>query len=323
MIASGLGCPRMPSRSRRPVAFLLALALAAPAGAPAQAPAAVPGASLAGGWSGWAKLVNDWPGQACRYEGGPDAVSVRMELGVDAGRLRGSVAIDLPAEAGSGCPPLRKRYDIAEAAAGPDTLAFTDSGGNEWTLAVRRGQTVLQGLLAWRPGGAEAPLAEGFTRPDGVRPTARLSGEVRLRRGEQGAAEPAAEPAAPAAEPPAPSAAGGGAPAPAGGGRHLSNLGLIVGANVVGLGILYGVNKAGKGSSESGTVTCSPRVCIVGPTINDPCFCENNVVSGAPCGTTQAGAPIGAPCNGTSVPCQVGLSCNSGICEDRFGRCQF
>jgi hypothetical protein len=64
-------------------------------------------------------------------------------------------------------------------------------------------------------------------------------------------------------------------------------------------------------------------VCIVGPTINDPCFCENNVVSGASCGTTQAGVPIGAPCNGTSLPCQVGLSCNSGICEDRFGRCQF
>ena len=61
----------------------------------------------------------------------------------------------------------------------------------------------------------------------------------------------------------------------------------------------------------------------MGATINDPCFCEGNVVSGASCGTTSGGAPIGAPCDGSDVPCQASLSCNSGICEDRFGRCPF
>jgi hypothetical protein len=97
---------------------------------------------------------------------------------------------------------------------------------------------------------------------------------------------------------------------------------IIIGANVVGLGLLYGVNKLGKGSSESGVVTCSPRTCIVGA-INEPCYCEGNVLSGASCGTTTTGAPLGSPCDGKSVPCQAGLSCNSGICEDRFGRCPY
>ncbi len=125
----------------------------------------------------------------------------------------------------------------------------------------------------------------------------------------------------------APTGSAEGAPAPPGhtsAGRHAGHLALVVGANVVALGLLYGVNELGKGSSESGVVTCSPRVCIVGPTINDPCFCEGNVVSGVSCGTTlPSGAPIGAPCDGRTVLCQATLSCNSGICEDRFGRCQF
>jgi hypothetical protein len=177
---------------------------------------------------------------------------------------------------------------------------------------------VLQGLLAWRQGGADQPLAEGFAGPGGQRPAARLSGEVRLRRGAGEAAT--GEPAAGA---PGPSPEGApAAPAPSiGAGGHAKNLGIILGANVVGLGLLYGVNELGKGSSESGVVTCSPRVCIVGATINDPCYCEGNVVSGAPCGTTDGGAPQNAPCDGVGVPCQSGLSCNSGVCQDRDGRC--
>jgi hypothetical protein len=225
------------------------------------------------------------------------------------------VAIDLPAEAGSGCPPLRKRYAVAQATQGAGTVSFTDSGGNEWTLSLRERDTLLQGLLAWHPGSQEEPLAEGFAGPDGLRPTTRLNGEVRLKRG--GEVEPAAAAPTPAAE-------GAAAPPPhTGVGQHAGHLGLVIGANVVALGLLYGVNKVGKGSSESGVVTCSPRVCIVGATINDPCFCEGNVVSGVSCGTTVSGAPLGAPCDGTSVPCQATLSCNSGICEDRFGRCQY
>jgi hypothetical protein len=304
--------------SRRLAALVLAVSLAAPAG-PAQEPTAEEptaraGAGLAGTWAGWAKLTNDWPGLACRYEGGPETTSVRVELGDVDGMLRGSVAVDLPAEPGSGCPPLRKRHAIGETMQAPGTLSFVDSGGNEWTLAVRRSGTVLQGLLAWRQGGPEQPLAEGFTAPGGQRPAARLSGEVRLRRGAEDA--PAEETAPAAAE---------GTPAAAtpktGAGGHAKNIGIILGANVVGLGLLYGVNKAGKGSSESGVLTCSPRTCIVGPTINDPCYCEGNVVSGASCGTTEGGQPLNAPCVVPTEPCQSGLSCNSGFCQDRDGRC--
>jgi len=300
-------------RSRRLLAGALAVALAFPAPGLAQEPAS-PVGGLAGGWAGWAKLTNDWPGLPCRYDSGPGDTPVRLELATEAGRLRGSVAIDLPAAEGSGCPALRKRYAIADATPGPDTLSFTDSGGNEWTLSVRRSGEVLQGLLAWQQGGPEGPLAEGFAGPDGKRPMARLSGEVRLQR----AAEPAgAGEGGPSSAPPA----GGAAPVPkAGGGTHAGNVAIVIGANVVGLGLLYGVNKLGKGSSESGVVTCSPRICIVGA-INEPCYCEGNVLSGASCGTTTTGAPLGSPCDGKSVPCQAGLSCNSGLCEDRFGRC--
>jgi hypothetical protein len=272
---------------------------------------------------GWARLTNDWPGQLCRYEAGTEATSVRLELAPGSASLEGSVAIDLPAEPGSGCPPLRKRFTIPEAAEGSGTLSFTDSGGNEWTLASRRGGTVLQGLLAWRQGGPEQPLAEGFKHPDGLSPTTRLAGEVRLRRGEASAGPE--EPAAVEAGVPAPAGEGAAAASvpPAGAGRHAGNLGVILGANVVGLGLLYAANKLGSGSSETGVVTCSPRVCIVGPTINDPCYCENNIVSGASCETTESGAPQNAPCDGKAVPCQSGFSCNSGICQDRDGRCPY
>ena len=121
-----------------------------------------------------------------------------------------------------------------------------------------------------------------------------------------------------------PGASGGAAATPAavGAGKQAGNVIAIIGANVVGIGLLYGANKLGKGSSESGGITCSPRTCIVGAP-GAPCFCESNVLSGAPCGSTAAGAPIGAPCDGKSTPCQSNLSCNSGVCEDRDGRCPY
>ena len=309
----------MRPRPHRLVALALAVALALPPAAFAQEPAAPPAPSAAGSWEGWAKLTNDWAGQVCRYDGGPGAPSVRLELTVVEGQLRGSVAIDLPAEPGSGCPPLRKRYGIAEVVQGAGTVSFTDAGDNEWTLSLRQNNSLLQGLLAWRPGGREEPLAEGFTGPDGRRPTTRLNGEVRLQRGGD-----EAPPQTPAAGALTVGAEGKTGPPPhTSAGQHAGHLGVVIGANVVALGLLYGANKLGKGSSESGVLTCSPRVCIVGPTINDPCFCEGNVVSGVDCGTTVGGAPMGAPCDGRSVPCQATLSCNGGICEDRFGRCQF
>jgi len=304
----------MRPRSRRLVALALTAALALPPAGFTQEAAAPAGPSAAGSWEGWAKLTNDWPGQVCRYDGGPGATSVRLELSVVEGQLKGSVAVDLPAEPASGCPPLRKRYAIAEATQGAGTVSFTDAGGHEWALSLRRGNAVLQGLLAWRQGGREEPLAEGFTSPDGQRPTTRLNGEVRLQRGGEG--EPAA--------PPTPAAEGQTGPPPhTSAGQHAGHLGLVIGANVVALGLLYGANKLGKGTSESGVVTCSPRLCIVGAAVNDPCFCEGNLVSGVSCGTTVRGAPQGAPCDGRSVPCEASLSCNSGICEDRFGRCPY
>ena len=284
---------------------------------PAEPPAQPQAGSLAGSWEGWAKLANDWPGLACRYEGSAEATSVRVELSDTDGQLKGSIAIDLSAEAGSGCPPLRKRYSIPETMQAPGTLSFVDSGGNEWTLAVRRGATVLQGMLAWRQGGPEQPLAEGFTAPGGQRPAAHLSGEVRLHRG---AEEASAE------EPSGAATKEGATEAPKkkiGAGGHAKNIAIILGANVVGLGLLYGANKLGKGTSSSGVLTCSPRTCIVGATINDPCFCEGNVVSGASCGSTDGGQPLNAPCVVPTQPCQSGLSCNSSVCQDRDGRCPF
>ena len=301
---------------RRSVAIALALALVGSNAGLGQEPPPSPGRSGPPGptsskpqpesasFEGWATLSNDDPTGICRYEGTPGTPSVHLEVG--AGKtIAGSVAIDMPAPPGTPCPALRKRYAIPELSRSGPNFSFTDSGGNEWTLQLRENGTLLQGLLTWRQGGPEEPLAEGFELPGGKRPLSRLSGEVQLRRVVPGAA----------------GAAGATAP-PVSAGKQAGNIIGIVGANVVGLGLLYGANKLGQGSSETGTVTCSPRVCIVGAP-GAPCFCEGNVLSGASCGTTAAGAPIGAPCDGTTVPCQAALSCNSGICEDRDGRCPF
>ncbi len=303
---------------RHSVVLLLVLGTAAPL--PAAPPPAAPQSAspqsaspppppgpkpkvFSGSFEGSAVLTNEDAGSTCRYESQPGLPSVRLELGAGTS-IAGSIAIDMPAPAGQACPALRKRYSIAEFVLEGPSLSFSDSGGNEWTLSFREGGAALQGLLAWRQGGAEEPLGEGFSLPGGRKPLARLQGEVQLRRVAAGAGA-----AAPTA-------------APVGAGKQAGNIAAIVGANVVGLGLLYGANELGKGSSESGVVTCSPRTCIVGAP-NEPCFCEGNVLSGASCETTQGGAPIGAPCDGRSVPCQSGLSCNSGLCEDRFGRCPY
>ena len=295
-------------RLRDPAALVLAAVLAVPVAAAPQAAPPPPSTQqpkgFSGSYEGSAVLSNDDAGLSCRYEGQPEVPSVRLELG--AGRsVAGSIAIDMPAPEGGACPALRKRYSIAEFVLEGPALSFTDSGGNEWTLALREGGASLQGLLAWRQGGVEQPLDESFSLPGGRRPLARLSGEVQLRRV-------------------VPGAAGAAAPTtiPTGAGKQVGHIGAIVGANVVGLGLLYGANKLGKGSSETGVVTCSPRVCITGAP-GEPCFCEGNVLSGASCGTTQGGAPLNAPCDGKSVPCEASLSCNSGVCEDRFGRCPY
>jgi hypothetical protein len=300
-------------RPRREGALVVALLLASPPLAAPEGPSG--GAGLAGSWTGWAELTNEWPGHPCRYEGAKDAPSVHLELSPEEGRLQGSVAIDLPPVEGSGCPPLRKRLAITEVVVVDGAVSLSDSGGHEWNLTLRKGGDVLRGLLAWREGGTEAPLAEGFAFPDGTRPGSRLSGEVRLERasaaGSAGAAHGEAVPGAAKA-----------APAKASLGRHLGNLAAVLGASAVGLAALYGVNQLGQGSSEQGTLTCSPRRCVAGGP-SEPCFCEGNVVSGDSCGSTESGVPIGGACAYPTMPCQALLSCNNGICEDQFGRCPF
>jgi hypothetical protein len=334
----------MRSALRQILAALLALVAASPfataaqEAAPPADPAKAAAAALVGSWSGWAKLANDWPDLPCSYEGTADTDSVRLAITSDGGLLRGSVAIDLPAAPGSQCPALRKRYSIAEVETGTGTMAFTDSGGNEWTLSLRRSSSVLQGLLAWRMGGTDQPLAEGFATKNGAKPPARLAGEVRLRK-----ADAAGEPAASGAAAPSGSAAAGApsvaagtpaagttaagttAPAPrkAGADGHVRNLGIVLGANAVGLAALYGVNKLGQGSSTVGTVTCSPRVCVVGAP-NAPCLCYNEIVVGASCGDTKTGLGEGETgCDGVAKPCAANLSCNSGFCQGQDGRCPF
>jgi hypothetical protein len=277
---------------------------------PEEAPADESPAVVGGSWSGWAKLTNVWPGLECHYEPAGDTPAVHLELTPSDPGLRGSVAIDLPAAPGTACPPLRKRYLIAEVRMAPGAASFTDSGGNEWTLTAQRGGTVLQGSLAWQQGGPDDLLAEDFAAPGGTRPMSRLVGEVRLQRDTGGG-----ESAAPAEEA-RPEAKKGG------GGTQVGNIAKVLSANVVGLGLLYAANELGKGGSSSGVLTCSPRVCIVGAP-NAPCFCEGNVVSGASCGSTTGGVPIGGACEGTTMPCQSGLSCNSNLCEDRYGRCPY
>jgi len=225
------------------------------------------------------------------------------------------VAIDLAPAPQTACPPLRKRYAVTDVVLGEGVVSLTDSGGHEWNLGLQRQGRVLRGMLAWRQGAKEEPLAAGFSFPDGTKPFSRLSGEVRLAKSSPGAEE--AESAGGAAGAASGTSAGGTSAA-----SHLGNFGVVLGATAVGLGLLYGVNKLGKGSSEQGVVTCSPRRCVVGVP-SEPCFCEGNVVSGDACGTTPSGVPLGGTCDYPSMPCEATLSCNSGVCEDRFGRCPY
>jgi hypothetical protein len=316
----------MRHRVRRAGALVIACLLAVPvAGVPQTVSS---GAGLAGDWVGWATLTNDWPGHPCRYEGSKDETSVRLELSPEEGRLRGSVAIDLPAAEGSGCPPLRKRLLVTEVVLAESAVSLTDSGGHGWDLALRGNGRALRGIMAWQQGGADEPLAEGFAFSDGEKPRSRLRGEVQLRKATvpTDSEEVAAETEGTAA---------GGTPTTASqttsGGTHVKNLGAILGATAVGLGALYGVNQLGQGETEEGVVTCSPRRCVVGAP-GEPCFCEGNVVSGQDCGATETGIPEGGNCDFPTYPCEALLSCNSAlsptgdtvsICEDRIGRCPF
>ncbi|HXB57437.1 MAG TPA: hypothetical protein VN461_21935 [Vicinamibacteria bacterium] len=295
----------LPDSRRPPRPALAAFAFLAAAAAAAQEPAPAPAPTdLTGNWTGTGTFTNEWPSSACAYDG-TAGTAVTLELSRDAGKVSGSLAIDVPSTPGSGCPALRKRYQIPEAQVSQDAVTFTDSGGHEWNLGLRK--QFLKGLVVWKEGAGGEPLAEGFALPSGVRPLTRLSGEVKLER--------VAEPAPAEAHP-------GAAGKAKKGGNLVRNLGIVLGANVVALGVLVGVNKVAKTSSTSATITCSPRTCLPGEP-GQQCLCNANVLSGNPCGTTTSGVPLAGVCDGNALPCQSGFSCNAGVCEDRNGRCPY
>jgi hypothetical protein len=288
----------LPKARPAPVLILL-LALAAEL--PLRAQPAEP--DLAGTWSGQVVLTNDWPGFTCRYESAPSPPAVQLELTREAGQWTGSVAIDVAPAEGSGCPPLRKRYAIPGVNAAEGSVSFTDSGGNEWNLALRHGEGLLKGLMAWKTG--DEALANGFKAPSGATPLTRLSGEVKLQRAVADNPAPAEGPARKVTA-----------------GQRVGQLGAVLIANAVAAGTLYGVNKAGK-STTGGAVTCSPRNCII-TAPGEPCVCNPaSIVSGASCGSTTSGVPLLGVCDGTTLPCQAGFSCNRGFCEDRSGVCPY
>jgi len=305
----------------RRVFFLLFLA----------APPTVSAQEFAGTWSGWGRLTNDWPGLVCVYDGSALPGSVKLEIVRAADKLGGTILIEIPPAAGSGCPPLRKQYLVTEARPSEAALTLVDSGGNEWNLALREGGAVLKGMLASKGGGVPEALAAGFSVA-GTTPLVRLSGEVHLER--PGAAKGTAEKDAPAkgagasAEGGSGASAGTAAGSSAGSGKPRVSAGdragyiaAILGANVVAAGALVGVNKVGNSSGSGGT-SCSPRNCFVGSP-GEPCLCNANVLAGAPCGTVPGGVPLGGACDGMARPCQSGFSCNGGICQDGSGACPY
>ena len=177
--------------------------------------------------------------------------------------------------AGAPCPTLRKRYSIAEFVLEGPALSFMDSGGNEWTLSLRRERRDPAGAAGMAAGRRRGAARRGLLAPRRAAPARAVE-----RRG------PAAPPGhGRGRERPRPRSR----PVERGeaGRPHRRHHWARTSSA---LGLLYGANKLGKGSSETGVVTCSPRTCIVGAP-NEPCFCEGNVLSGASCGTTRAGRP--------------------------------
>jgi hypothetical protein len=290
------------SLSRVAVSSIASVALLTAPAAPAgqEAPP-----SLGGTWKGTLRLSNDSPPTTCRYEGGTESAVLKLQGG-DAD-LRVLVRLEAPGTPGSGCPPLRKRYEATNVVVTGAALSFLDPAGHEWAFGLREGRLV--GLVAWKGGGQDEALAEGFAPPGGAPPLTRLSGEVRLTRSTEAAEG---------------DTAGGGAaapgdPPPAKGSKFWP---AFIGANVVGLGAFYGIKKATDDTGGGGAATCSPRFCLYGG-VSDPCNCNLELTSGASCGETSNGVPFGGACNGTTLPCQATLSCNNNVCDDRLGRCPF
>jgi hypothetical protein len=280
----------MVSRGVRKVLALLVLLAGSPLGA--QAPPSAP-PTLLGSWSGSGKFTNEW-GSPCQYMGATTPPSVSLELKQEGEEITGSLTLNIATAVGPGCPALQKHYDIEEAVVSGSNVSFQDPAGHTWDLALRG--DLLEGIVAWKGGGSDEPLAESFVGPGGVSPHTRLSGEVSLARTE-GHSGPKPKPSV---------------------GGTVRAVGGIVIANAVGLGALYFVNRAtGNSQSSSSQANCSPRVCSVGSI----CVCNTALATGGKCRGTS-GASLFAFCNSTDTPCQAGLSCNNTRCEDlTSGRC--
>lgn len=263
-----------------------------------------PPAGVFGTWKGTAALTNDSPPTTCRYEGTAESTVLKLQA-AEAGP-RAIVRLEIPGTPGSGCPPLSKKYEATNVVITGSAVSFLDPAGHEWSLALREGRLV--GLVAWKGGGQDEPLALGFAPPGGTAPLTRLSGEVALDlkagEGEGG------------------SAAGGAATAPEKKKTKSHFLPAFLAANIVGFGAFYGIKKATDDNGTGGTATCSPRYCVYG-NLTDPCVCNINITSGASCGQTTNGVPFGGVCNDKTLPCQATLSCNNGVCDDKLGRCPF
>jgi hypothetical protein len=255
-----------------------------------------------GSWKGSATLTNDFPPSSCRYEGVTEPPAVILKLQTEDGHSRVVVRLEVPGATGSQCPPLHKRYEIADVKMMAASLTFTDPAGHDWALTLRDGK--LTGLVSWKGGGTDEPLAEGFVLPDRVSPLTRLSGEVTLTRSDGGGDD---------------ATAAGAAPAKKSGSHFLPGFLL---ANVIGVGAFFGIKKLSDDTNTTGTATCSPRFCVFAG-LSDPCVCNINITAGASCGSTTQGVAFGGACNDTDMPCQAGLSCNNNICDDRTGRCPF
>ena len=173
-----------------------------------------------------------------------------------------------------------------------------------------------------RPAGACSPGApevqtsrwpRASPRSRACEPLARLAGEVRLRK-----AGAPAEPAAPGATESAvaPASAGVAAAAPAaapqktGAGGHLKNLGLVLGANVVGLAALYGINQLGKGRAARAP-SPARRACASSAPRTRRASATTRSSSAPPAARRQTGLAEGETgCDGGLRPCAANLSCN-------------
>ncbi len=255
-----------------------------------------------GTWKGTATVTNDSPPTTCRYEGGAESAVLKLQSAESGPRA--IVRLEIAGTPGSGCPPLRKRYEATNVVISGSAVSFLDPAGHEWNLAVREGRLV--GLVAWKGGGKDEPLAESFAPPGVAAPLTRLSGEVALDRSasEEGGSASGTETPAPTAK------------------KKSHFLPAFLAANVVGLGAFYGIKKATDDTGGGGTATCSPRYCVFGG-VSDPCVCNINITSGASCGQTTNGVPFGGVCNDKTLPCQATLSCDNGVCDDKLGRCPF